>query len=56
MWPDRVSNLGLLAFEANALPTALHRPAKMVVSGKSVPILKVITVTAIPEVNHMEMG
>ena len=27
MWPDRVSNLGTLAFESDALPTALRGPA-----------------------------
>ena len=39
MWLDWVSNLGPLAFESDALPTALRGPAKMVVhvSGKSVP-------------------
>ena len=26
MWPDRVSNSGLLALESGALPTALHGP------------------------------
>ena len=29
MWPDRVSNLGPLALESDALPTALHGPAKL---------------------------
>ena len=28
MWPDRVSNLGPLALEADALPTALRGPAR----------------------------
>ena len=27
MWPDQVSNLGSLALESNALPTALRGPA-----------------------------
>ena len=27
MWPDRVSNPGLLALESDALPTALRGPA-----------------------------
>ena len=27
MWPDRVSNSGPLAFESDALPTALRGPA-----------------------------
>ena len=29
MWPDRVSNMGPLALESDALPTALHGPAKL---------------------------
>ena len=27
MWPDRVSNPGLLTYESGALPTALRGPA-----------------------------
>ena len=27
MWPDRVSNQGLLTYESGALPTALRGPA-----------------------------
>ena len=27
MWPDRVSNPGLLTYESRALPTALRGPA-----------------------------
>ena len=30
MCPDRVSNLGPLAFESDALPTALRNPAKTI--------------------------
>ena len=33
MWPDRVSNLGPLALESDAPPTALHNPAKMLWPG-----------------------
>ena len=28
MWPDRVSNPGLLTYESGALPTALRGPAR----------------------------
>ena len=28
MWPDRVSNPGLLSYESGVLPTALRGPAK----------------------------
>ena len=30
MWPDRVSNPGLLTYESGALPTALRGPATRV--------------------------
>ena len=31
MWPDRVSNPGPLTYESDALPTALHGPAHLIV-------------------------
>ena len=34
MWPDRVSNPGLLTYESGALPTALRGPAA---KGKRLP-------------------
>ena len=34
MWPDRLSNPGLLALESDALPTALRGPADIVISYK----------------------
>ena len=33
MWPDRVSNLGPLALESEALPTALCGPTMCVCGG-----------------------
>ena len=31
MWPDKVSNPGLLTYESGALPTALRGPACFIV-------------------------